>query len=115
MANSRDFVRRDKLFAPRLSSRARPSLGRSQLARKLRHFNGAEPRLKSLVPALQAGAIDSLLQRVASQHAKNDGQPAVDLRELQPPRRFRADVIVVSRLATQNAPNRDERVVAAGS
>src|SRR5258708_28993008 len=47
------------------------------------HFDGSEPRFESLVPALEPGAVDGLLQRVAGQHAKQDWQAAVHLRQLQ--------------------------------
>src|SRR5713226_3471250 len=64
IANSRDFVRSDTLLAPRLSSGGRLRRRSAKLARKLSHFDGREPRFESLVPALEPGAFDGLLQRV---------------------------------------------------
>src|SRR5215467_1473142 len=117
IANSRDFVRRDTLLAPpwaRRSSRRRLRFGRTQLARKLRHFHCRQPRFKSFVPALEPRAIDGLLQRVAGQHAENNGQPGIDLRELQAARGFGTNIIVMRSFAAQNAANGNQRVVFPG-
>src|SRR6266436_7133789 len=65
IANSRDFVRRDTLLAPRLPGSIRHRRGSAKLARQLRHFDCCEPGLESLVSAFEPGAVDGLLQRVA--------------------------------------------------
>src|SRR5438270_792226 len=97
MANSRDLVRSDDtLLAPLLSQRFRGGRRRSdadrflraQFLRKPGHLDCGESRLESLVASLQAGSVDSLLQTVASQHAKNNRQSRIHLRELQAPRRL---------------------------
>src|SRR6266851_1919493 len=98
-AKSRDFVRRDTLLVPRLSSSGRLRRSSAKLARQLRHFDGGEPRFESLVPALESGAVNGLLQCVARQHAKHNWQAAVHLRELQSSCSLRAHVIVMCRLA----------------
>src|SRR5216683_7318863 len=111
MTNSRDFVRRDTLLASRLTGGARLSGSGAQLSRQLGHFDGRQSRFKSLVPALEPGAIDGLFQRVAGQHAKYNWQAAIHLRELQSARRFRTHVIIMRCLATQNTPDSDQRIV----
>src|SRR5207245_7515215 len=92
MANSRDFVRRDTLLAPRLTGGARLSGSGAQLSRQLGHFDGRQSRFKSLVPALEPGAIDGLFQRVAGQHTKQDGDAAIHLRQLQAARGLRTNI-----------------------
>src|SRR5437016_8890308 len=114
IANSRDFVRRDTLLAPWLSGAIRHRRRAAEPARQLSHFDGREPRFESLVPALEPGAVDGLLQRFASQHAKHDWQAAVHLRELQSSRRFRANIIIVRRFAAKHASDSDERIVLSG-
>src|SRR5208337_4060119 len=113
MANSRDLVRRDTLGSPAFA-RVHRLRGATELPRKLRHLNGPEPRLKAFVAAFQARAIDGLLERFASQHAKHDGNPGVHLRELQTPRRFGADIIVMRGFAADNAPDGNQRIVFSG-
>src|SRR6202165_5719780 len=71
IANSRDFVRRDKLLAARPSSRGRLRMRSAKLARQLRHFDAREPRFESLVPAFETSAVDGLLQGVACQHTEH--------------------------------------------
>src|ERR1700676_2648543 len=90
------------------------SLRALELSRELGHFYGGETCLKTFVAALESGAIDGLLEGVACEHTENDGQTGVHLRELQSPRGFGANVIVVSRLAAQDATNSDERIETAG-
>src|SRR5229473_287045 len=111
IANSRDFVRRDTLLAPRLSSRCWVRLGGAKLARQLRHLDGCEPRFKSFVPALESGAVDGLLKCVARQHTKDDWQATIHLRELQAAGGLRTNVIVVRRFAAQNASDGDQRII----
>src|SRR5260370_12111454 len=111
IAKSRDFVRRDTLLAPRLSSRCWVRLGGAKLARQLRHLDGCEPRFKSFVPALESGAVNSLLECVARQHTKDDWQAAVHLRELQAALRLPTNVIILRRFASQNASDGDQRIV----
>src|SRR5438105_4315698 len=111
IANSRDFVRRDTLLAPRLSSGGRLRMRSTKLARQLRHFDGGEPRFESLVPALESGAVDGLLQRVAGQHAENNRQAAVHLRELQSPRRFRTNIIVVHGFSAKHTADRNQGII----
>jgi hypothetical protein len=81
--------------------------GGREFARKLRHFDSRQARLKSLVAPLQARTINGLLESVASEHAKDDWQPGIHLSELQSAGSFGADVIVVRRLATQDAADGD--------
>src|SRR5712692_3083146 len=114
IANSRDFVRRDTLLAPQLSSSGRLRRSSAKLARQLRHFDGGEPRFESLVPALEPRAVDGLLQRVARQHTKHNWQAAVHLCELQSSCSLRANIIVMCRLAAQNTPDGDQGIVLAG-
>src|SRR6266852_2674100 len=80
IANSRDFVRRDTLLAPRLSSVCQFRMSGAKLSRQLRHFDRGQARFESLVSDLEPGAVDGLLQRVARQHTKHDWQAAVHLR-----------------------------------
>src|SRR5208337_4275279 len=113
MANSRDLVRRDTSASPSFARFHRPCRA-TDLSRKLRHLNGPEPRLKAFVPTLQARAIDGLLERVARQHTKHDGNSGVHLRELQTSCCFRADIIVMRGFAADNAPDRNQRIVFSG-
>src|SRR5215831_2970317 len=121
IANSRALVRRDTLLAPpgfrrscRGCSRNRFRLRRAQLSRKLRHFDGRQARLESFVATLEPRAIDGLLERVASQHAKNNGQAGIHLCELQAASGFRTNVIVMRGFSPQNASNCKQRVVFSG-
>src|SRR2546423_7349357 len=128
MANSRALVRRDTLLAPRLSGWVWFGAGGAQVAsprvvsrqvaspqvsRKMSHFDGCETRFKPLVAALETGTVDGLLEGVTSQHAKNNRQAGIHLRELQAARGFRADIIVMRSFAAKNAADSDERVIAA--
>src|SRR5712664_1809933 len=120
MANSRDLLRRDILLVPRLSGggsfcRGGGRFSARELSREVRHFDGGQACFKTLVAALEAGAVDGLLEGVAGEHAKNNGEAGVHLRELQTARGFRANVIVMRGFASENAANGDERIVAAGS
>src|SRR5260370_13763545 len=76
IANSPHFFRRDTLLAPRLSSGRQVRMRGAKIARQLRHFDGGEARFESLVAALEPGAVDGLLQRVARQHTENNLQSA---------------------------------------
>src|ERR1700687_2294953 len=80
----------------------------------MRHLYRGQTRFKTLVAALEAGSVDGLLEGVAGQHAKDNGQAGVHLRELQSARGFGTNVIVMGRFAAQNAANGDERIVTAG-
>src|SRR6266446_2581715 len=111
IANSRDFVRRDTLLAPRLSSGCQVRMRGAKLSRQLCHLDGAEARFESLVSTLESRAVDGLLQCVARQHTENNRQAAVHLRELQSARRLRTNVIVVRCFAAQYASNSDQRIV----
>src|ERR1700674_927129 len=111
IANSRDFVRRDTLLAPRLSGRGWLRMRSAKFARQLGHFDGGEPRFESFVPALEPGAVDGLLQRVARQHAKYTRQATVNLRELQSARGLRTNIIIVRRFAAEYAADGDQRIV----
>src|SRR6266849_9283914 len=111
IANSRDFVRSDTLLALRLSGGGRLRRRSAKLARQLSNFNGGEPRFESLVPALEPGAFDGLLQRVASQHTEHDRQAAIHLRELQSACSLRAHIIVMCRLAAKHTSDGDQGVI----
>ena len=89
-------------------------MSRVKLARQLRHFDSRKAGFESLVAALEAGAVNGLLQRVAGQHAENDGEAGIHLRELQTASGFGANVIVMSGFAAQDAADGDERIVSAG-
>src|SRR5713226_3500038 len=111
-ANSRDFLRSDMLPAPRLRAWARGRLDRAaKLLGQMRHLDGRERGFISLVPALESGAVNGLLKRVAGEHAKNNGHAGVHLRELQAARGLRTHIIVVRSLSANHAPDSDERVV----
>src|SRR6266436_2124577 len=103
MANSRDFLRRDTLLAPRLSNDGQLRGIGTKLPGQMSHLDGGQPRFKSFVAALQPGAIDGLLERVTRQHTKNDGHSGVQLCELQSSRSLRADIIVMSGFAADHA------------
>src|SRR5260370_9636164 len=99
IANSRDFVRRDTLLAPRLSSVCQVRMRGAKLSRQLCHFDGGEARFESLVAAFEPRAVDGLLQRVARQHTETNRQATVHLRELQSARPLPTTLTVVRRFA----------------
>src|ERR1700676_117978 len=111
MANSRPLLRSDMLLGPLLSGSRCFALFAADPPREMRHFDGAERGFESFVATLQSGAVDGLLQCVAGQHAKHYGHAGIHLRELQPARGFRADIVVMRRLAAQHAADGDKRVV----
>src|SRR6201987_156488 len=111
MANSRDLVRSDTLFSPPLAPRF-GTCGCAQFPGELPHLDCSKPRFETLVAALQAGAVNGLLQRVAGEHAEHDRYARIHLRELQSARGLRTDIIIVRRLSAKYAPNRDQGVVA---
>ena len=113
MANSRDFVR-SATYLRRPFAAADWLCCAAQFLGKVRHFDGAESRFESFVAALQARAIDSLLQRIAGKHAKHHRNACVHLRQLQPARGFGANVIVMRGFAAQDASDGDDRIVTAG-
>src|SRR4051812_21245945 len=88
--------------------------GLANLTRKPAHFQSAQPRVTTFVPALEPGAINRLLERVARQDAKHDGHSRIELRELHATRYLARDVIEMRRLAAQHASNRNNCVTAAG-
>src|SRR5712675_2406259 len=120
MANSRDLVRREgMLFTSRFLRRESFGSGGGRfpgdkLARKLGHLDGGETGFKTFVAAFEAGAVDGLLERVACQHAENNGEASVHLRQLQTARGFRANIIVVRGFAAQDAANGDEGIISTG-
>src|SRR5215472_17308750 len=114
MANSRDLVRSDTLFAPPFGFGS-ILLSAAELAGELRQFDGAEAGFKALVAALEACAVDGLLEGVAGEDAEHYRDAGIHLRELQAARGFGADVIVMCGLATEDAADGDEGVVTAGS
>src|SRR5712672_2474886 len=120
MANSRDLVRREgMLFTSRFLRRESFGSGGGrfpgdELARKLGHLDGGQTGFKTFVAAFEAGAVDGLFESVTGQHAENDGQASVHLRELQTAGGFRANIIVVCGFAAQDAADGDERVVSTG-
>src|SRR5712664_2737989 len=120
MANSRDLVRReDMLSASRFLRRESflSSGGRfcgEELSRKLGHLDGGETGFKTFVAAFESGAVDGLLESIASQHTENDGQAGIHLRELQSTGGFRANVIVVCSFTAQDAADGDEGIITAG-
>src|SRR5882757_7607308 len=120
MANSRDLVRREgMLFTSRFLRRESFGSGGGrfpgdELARKLGHLDGGEASFKTFVAAFEAGAMNCLLESVAGQHAENDGEAGIHLRELQTASGFGANVIVMSGFAAQHAANGDKRIVSTG-
>src|SRR5215470_15107656 len=101
MANSRPLVRSATLLTSLLSG-DRGRLGATQLAAKMSHFNGSEPRFEPLVAPFQPGAIDGLLCGVAGEHTKNDWHTGIHLCELQAAGGFCANVVVVRSLAADH-------------
>src|SRR6267154_265202 len=120
MANSRDLVRREgMLFTSRFLrwESFRSGGGRfsgDELSRKLGHLDGGEAGFKTFVAAFESGAVDGLFKSVAGQHAENDGEAGVHLRELQTARGFGANIIVVCGFAAQDAADGDEGIVSTG-
>src|SRR5262249_19571736 len=83
IAYSRDFERSPTLFAPCFPGRG---FGRSsgfELAAQLGHFDSRQAGFEALVATFQAGAVNCLLERVASQHAENHRNASIHLRKLQ--------------------------------
>src|SRR6267378_2724980 len=120
MANSRDLVRREgMLFTSRFLRRESFASGDrrfsgDELARKLGHLDGGEASFKAFVAAFEAGAINGLLERVAGQHAENDGEASVHLGQLQTASGFGANIIVVCGFTAQDAADGDEGIISTG-
>src|SRR5271156_1995952 len=72
------------------STRARPRASYAasrvfrEFARKLSHLDSSKPGLIALISAFQTSTIDSLLERVAGQHAENQRHSGIKLSELNP-------------------------------
>src|SRR6267378_861061 len=120
MANSRDLVRREgMLFTWRFLRRESFGSGDrrfsgDELARKLGHLDGGEASFKTFVAAFESGAVDGLFERIAGEHTENDGEASVHLRQLQTARGLRANVIVMSGFAPQDAADGDEGIISTG-
>src|SRR5262245_60845132 len=88
IAYSRDFDRSLTLLAPRFRGRGLQRSCGFQFAEQLRHFNGCLACFEALIAAFEAGAVDGLFERVASQYAENHRDACIHLGELQTARRF---------------------------
>src|ERR1700674_3783943 len=75
------------------------------------HLHRRQRRLKSLVPHLQPGAINRLLQRVASQHPKRMRHASLLCRLPDAARNFVDDDIVMRRVAADQATEANYRIV----
>jgi len=72
--------------------------------RERRAISMAADRFKAFVAALEAGAVDGCSRVSQVNHAKRYGEAVSILRSCNP-RRFRANVIVMRGLASENAAN----------
>jgi hypothetical protein len=78
---------------------------------QIRHLHRRQRRLQSFVAHLQPGAIDRLLQRLASQHTKGMRNASLLCRLPDAARDFVHDDVVVCRIAAQQTADADDRVV----
>src|SRR5215469_8346501 len=76
-----------------------------------RHLYRRQRRLQSLVPHLQPGPINRLLQPVASQNAKGMGHTSLLRRLPNPTRDLVDDHVIMRRIPAQQAANTDQSVV----
>src|SRR5579871_2856075 len=74
------------------------------------HFNCRQGRLESLVTALQAGAINGLLQRITGQNAECVRDSRILRRLADAARDFICDHIVMRRVAAKKAAETDDRI-----
>lgn len=81
---------------------------------QIRHLDRCQRRLKTLVAALQACAIDRLLQSVAGEHAECVGNSGFLRRLSDPPRDFVGDDVIVQGVATEKTADADDRVIFPG-
>jgi len=78
---------------------------------QIRHLHRRQRRLKSLVPQLQAGAINRLLQRVACQHAKRMRDSSLLRRLPDAASNLIHDHIVMRRIAADQAAEANDGVI----
>ena len=78
---------------------------------QIRHLHRRQRRFQSLVPHLQTGAINRLLQRLAGQHTKRMRDTGLLRRLPDAPRNFIHDDVIVRRVAAQQTTNTENRVV----
>ena len=78
---------------------------------QIRHLYRRQRRFESLVPHLQSGAINRLLQRLAGQHSERMRNSSLLRRLPNPPSHFVHNHVVMRRVAAQQAANTDDRVV----
>lgn len=83
---------------------------RRKIAQEAGHLDCRKSSPITFVATFQAGTIDRLLKRVASEDAKYHGHAGIELSELDATRCFRGDVIVMGSLAAQHASNANNRI-----
>src|SRR5260370_8312133 len=80
----------------------------------MRHLHRRQRRLKSLVPHLQPGAINRLLQRVAGQHTKRMRHSSLLRRLPDAARNLIHDHVVMRLIAAEQEPEANDRIVLLG-
>jgi len=81
---------------------------------QVRHFYRGQCRFESFVSHLQPGAIDRLLERVASENAERVWHPGLLRRLSNSARNFVDDNVVMRGVASQQAAQTDNGVVFSG-
>src|SRR5690242_6350609 len=84
-----------------------------QFARKTGHLNGGEASLETFVAALEAGAVNRLLQRVTGENAECHGHACIELGKLDAAGDFAGDVFEMRSLAAQDTSDAYNRIAAA--
>jgi len=79
-----------------------------------RHLHRGQRRLKSLIPHLQPGAINSLLEVLAGKHAKRVRDPGLLRRLSNAARDFIHDYVIVRGVPSEQAAEADNRVIFPG-
>src|SRR5581483_6700126 len=92
---------------------AESRLPRSDNVFQIRHLHRRERRLESLVAALEAGAVDGLLERVAGEDAESMGHAGFLGRLADAAGALVGDHVVVRGVAAEQAPKADDGVEAA--
>src|SRR6185437_16214983 len=76
-------------------------------------FDCGEARVKAFIPALEAGAVDGLFERLAGQHAECHWQARVELRDLHAVRDFAGHMFEMRCIAAYDATDANDGVATA--
>src|SRR5581483_10973745 len=79
-----------------------------QLLEEIDHFDRGQGGIVALVARLDARPVERLLDRVAGEHAEDDGDPRIEASVGDAARRGAGDVVVVRRVAADDGAEADD-------